>query len=171
MAIKDLLKGCPLFFELYDDEIEKVVRNQKVIHFEKDEKIIREGQRANQIFILLEGIAELEKQAQGGRIRIERIKQGEVFGLLMLLDEKPYTIDVITRTKCAVLEIQHESIMGLFNKNPRIFAVMTLNICRILARRLKVSYSRMGQLKVSMEESENIGKSHDDEVSEERKAV
>ncbi|RYZ88230.1 MAG: cyclic nucleotide-binding domain-containing protein [Proteobacteria bacterium] len=171
MAIKDLLKGCPLFFELYDDEIEKVVKDQKVIHFEKDEPIIREGQRANQIFILLEGVAELEKQAQGGRIRVERIKQGEVFGLLMLLDEKPYMIDVITRTKCAVLEIQHESIMGLFNKNPRIFAVMTLNICRILGRRLKSSYNRMAQLKVSMEESENIGRVDNEENLDDRKAV
>jgi len=169
MAIKDLLKGCPLFFELYDDEIEKVVKDQKVIHFEKDDKIIREGQRANQIFILLEGIAELEKQAQGGHIKIERIKQGEVFGLLMLLDEKPYSIDVVARTRCAVLEIHHASIMALFNKTPRIFAVMTLNICRILGRRLKSSYNRMGQLKVSLEESEHIGKAHSEQEEEKKR--
>jgi CRP/FNR family cyclic AMP-dependent transcriptional regulator len=155
MAIKDLLKGCPLFFELYDEEIERVVKNQKVIHFEKDEKIIQEGQRANQIFILLEGVAELEKQAQGGRIRVERLKHGEVFGLLMLLDEKPYSIDVVARTRCAVLEIHHESIMALFDRNPRIFAVMTLNICRILGRRLKSSYNRMAQLKAPAETNQD----------------
>jgi CRP-like cAMP-binding protein len=148
MAIKDLLKGCPLFFEMYDEEIEKVVKNQKVHHYEKEEKIIQEGQRADQIFILLEGVADLQKEAVGGRIKVERIKQGEVFGLLMLLDEKPYSIDVIAQTRCAVLEIKHQSIMDLFDKNPRIFAIMTLNICRILGRRLKSAYTRMSQLKV-----------------------
>jgi CRP-like cAMP-binding protein len=153
MAIKDLLKGCPLFFEMFDEEIEKVVKNQKVHHYEKNEKIIQEGQRADQIFILLEGVADLQKQAVAGRIKIERIKQGEVFGLLMLLDEKPYSIDVIAQTRCSVLEIKHESIMDLFDKSPRIFAIMTLNICRILGRRLKSAYSRMSQLKAPVGEA------------------
>ncbi|HYX38721.1 MAG TPA: cyclic nucleotide-binding domain-containing protein [Oligoflexus sp.] len=148
MAIKDLLKDCPLFFELYDDEIENVVKDQKVHHFEKDEKIIEEGQRADQIFILLEGVADLQKATPGGRIRVERLKQGEVFGLLMLLDETPYSIDVIAQTRCSVLEIKHQSIIKLFDKKPRIFAIMTLNICRILGRRLKSAYTRMSQLKV-----------------------
>jgi CRP-like cAMP-binding protein len=159
MAIKDLLKGCPLFFEMYDEEIEKVVKNQKVHHYEKDEKIIQEGQRADQIFIILEGIADLQKQAIAGRIKVERIKQGEVFGLLMLLDEKPYSIDVIAQTRCSVLEIKHQSIMELFDKNPRIFAIMTLNICRILGRRLKSAYTRMSQLKVPVGESGSSSRS------------
>jgi CRP/FNR family cyclic AMP-dependent transcriptional regulator len=154
MAIKDLLSGCPLFFELFDDEIEKVVKNQKVHHFEKDERIIQEGQRADQIFILIEGVADLQKQTMSGRIKVERIKQGEVFGLLMLLDEKPYSIDVIAQTRCSVLEIKHKSIMDLFDKNPRIFAIMTLNICRILGKRLKSAYTRMSQLKVPVGESQ-----------------
>ncbi|MEK7857361.1 MAG: cyclic nucleotide-binding domain-containing protein, partial [Acidobacteriota bacterium] len=103
-------------------------------------------------------------QAIGGRVRVERIKQGEVFGLLMLLDEKPYSIDIVARTRCSVLEIHHESIMALFDRNPRIFAVMTLNICRILGRRLKSSYNRMAELKVAMIESENINKAAADQV-------
>ncbi len=139
---------------MYDEEIEKVSKSQTVHHYQTGEYIIKEGQHADQIFILLEGVAELEKQAVGGRIRVERIKQGEVFGLLMLLDEKPYSIDIIARTPCAVLEIKHRSIMSLFDKNPRIFAVMTLNICRILGRRLRSSYSRLGELKVQAADSD-----------------
>ena len=140
---------------MYDDEIEKVSKSQTVHHYVAGECIVREGQQADQIFILLEGVAELEKQAVGGRTRIERIKQGEVFGLLLLLDEKPYSIDVIARTPCAVLEIKHKSIMSLFDKNPRIFAVMTLNICRILGRRLRSSYQRLGELKAQTPDGED----------------
>lgn len=152
MAIKDILKDCPLFFEMYDDELENIVKDQKVHHFEKDEKIIYEGQRADQIFIILEGVADLQKETASGRIKVERIKQGEVFGLLMLLDEKPYSIDVIAQTRCSVLEIKHKSIIDLFDKRPRVFAIITLNICRILGRRLKSAYTRMSQLKVPVGE-------------------
>ena len=86
MGIKDVLKGCPLFFDLYDEEIEKITSDQNVLHFEKDELIIEEGQQGDQIFLLLEGVAELEKQTPDGRVRVEKFKPGEVFGLLIMLD-------------------------------------------------------------------------------------
>lgn len=149
MSIQDVLKGCPLFFELYDEEIEKVVRLQKVHHYHPGEMIVHEGHAAEQIFILLEGIAELHKQTQGAKIRVERLKQGEVFGMLVLLDKKPYTIDVVAATACTVLEIKHSYITELFSRNPRIVAVMTLNLSRILGHRLRASYARIAQLKVA----------------------
>ncbi len=153
MSIQDVLKGCPLFFEMYDEEIDKVVRTQKVHHFAQGETIVKEGGPADQIFVLLEGIAELHKETKGGRIRVERLKQGEVFGMLVLLDKKPYTIGVVAATACAVLEIKHDHITDFFSRNPRIVAVMTLNLCRILGHRLRGSYSRMAQIKVAVDET------------------
>jgi len=151
MAIKDLIKGCPLFFELFDEEIEKVVKSQPVLQFQVGDSIIEEGQQGDQIFILLEGVAELQKKAQGGLFKVEKFKSGEVFGLLMLLDDKPYSIDIVAKTRCSVLEIKHQSIMDLFDKNPRIFAIVTLNICRILGKRLKNAHQRMADFKIQQQ--------------------
>lgn len=149
MAIIDLIRSSPLFFEMYDDEIEKVLRTQQVHTYTSGEKIIEFGQVGDQIFVLLEGVAELMKGNSKDDVKIETFKQGEVFGLLMLLDDKPYMIDVIAKTRCSVLEIKHRSIMDLFSKNPRIFAVMTLNICRILGKRLKHAHKKLSEFKAA----------------------
>jgi CRP-like cAMP-binding protein len=147
MSIRELVKGCNLFFEMYDEEVERVIRTQKVHVYTKGEYIIREGQKAEQIYILLEGLAELQKATPSSQLKVERFRQGEVFGLLMLLDEKPYNIDVVASTRCSVLEIKHRSIMNLFDRNPRIFAIMTLNICRILGKRLKNTHERIAEIR------------------------
>jgi CRP-like cAMP-binding protein len=150
MGIKDVLKGCPLFFDLYDEEIEKITKNQSVLHYEKDELIISEGQEGEEIFILLEGIAELEKNTQKGSIKVEKIKQGEVFGLLIMLDSKTYGIDLRALTKVTVLELKHKELMALFEKNPRIFGIIAMNISRIMAKRLKSFQVRLGEVKAEM---------------------
>lgn len=148
MALDHVLKGCELFFELYEDEVEKILKSQSVNHYKPEEFIVKEGQKGNQIFILMEGIAEVQKHTNtGNRLRIEKLKPGEVFGVLMLLDEKPYTVDIVARTRAAVLEIKHTAIMDLFDKNPRIFGLIMLNICRILGKRLKNTHMKIAEIK------------------------
>ena len=148
MALDHVLKGCELFFELYEDEVERILKTQTVHHYKPGEMIITEGEQGNQIFILLEGIAEIQKATYNGpKFNVEKLKPGEVFGLLMILDEKPYGIDIVARTRCAVLEIKHTAIMDLFDKNPRIFGIIMLNICRLLGKRLRNAHQRMSQFK------------------------
>ncbi len=148
MALDHVLKGCELFFELYDDEVEKILKSQHVHKFAPNDNIIKAEDKGNQIFILMEGIAELQKKfSNNEKVSIEKIKPGEVFGLLLLLDDKPYGIDILARTSCAVLEIKHAVIMDLFEKNPRIFSIILLNISRILAKRLRIAHTKFNELK------------------------
>ena len=137
MAIADLLKGCPLFFDLFDEEISRIVGSQRVMHFKPGEKIIEKSKDGGEIYILLEGIAQMEKQVDKGPCKTEKFKQGEVFGLLVLLDRRQYGIDVVASTHCSVLELGHEKIMDLFKTHPRSFGLICLNISRILAGRLQ----------------------------------
>lgn len=150
MAIKDILKGCPLFFDLYDEEIAKITKDQSVLHFETDELIIEEGQEGGEIYILLEGIAELEKKTKGGTVKVEKLKQGEVFGLLIMLDSKQYGIDLRALTKVTVLELKHKDLLSLFGKNPRIFGIIAMNISRIMAKRLKAFQIKLAEVKAEM---------------------
>ena len=148
MSLDHIISGCELFFELYEDEIEKILKSQSVNHYKPDDHIISEGQQGNQIFILLEGIVEVQKFTPSGqRVKVERLKPGEVFGVLMILDDKPYAVDIVSRTNAAVLEIKHSAIMDLFDKSPRIFGILVLNICRILGKRLRNTHQRIGELR------------------------
>lgn len=148
MSLDHALKGCELFFELYEDEVNKMLKSQTVHNFDVGENVITQGDKGNQIFILLEGFAEIQKRGQSeSPIKIEKLKTGEVFGLLMILDDKPYGIDVVAKTRCSVLEIKHAAIMDQFDRNPRIFGLLMLNISRIIAKRLRNAHGKMSQLK------------------------
>jgi len=139
MAIPDLLRGCPLFFEMYDKEIEKLVRNCSVLSFEKGDTIVRDGEEGHQIFVLLEGEALVQKKTAKGLIKIQPLKQGDVFGEMVLVDEKMRSADIVAQVYSYVLEIDYSEIFALFKKEPRIFGLLILNLSRLIARKLKSS--------------------------------
>jgi len=139
MAISDLLKGCPLFFELYDGEIEKIVNKCNVYTFEKGDLIIEDGEEANVLYIMLEGAAIIQKRTSKKKINIAPLNQGDVFGEMILLDEKIRSADVVAEKKSHVLEIHYDHIFNLFKKEPGIFGLMILNLSRLLSKRVRTA--------------------------------
>lgn len=157
MAIPDLLRGCPLFYELYDEEMERLVKYCNVFTFEPGTTIIKDGSEGQEILILLSGTAWVEKATSAGIVRVTTINQGDVFGELVLVDERVRSADVVAETACYVLEIKYESIFELFKKEPKIFGLIMLNVSRLLAKRLRNSNQIIQQLK--QQSAENSEKS------------
>lgn len=139
MAIPDLLRGCPLFFELFDEEVEKIVKYCTVYTFEPGQSIVKDGQSGNEIFVVLDGMANVKKTTPNGVIQIQQLKQGDVFGEMVLVDEKVRSADIVAESICYVLEIRYDNIFSLFKKEPKIFGLMILNLSRLLAKRLRGS--------------------------------
>ena len=140
MSSLDLLKSCPLFFELFDREIEKIVKRCSVITFHDGEKIIQDGEEGNQIFVVLEGEAMVEKDTgDGRRIQIQPLKSGDVFGEMALMGEKTRQADIVSVGTSHILEIDYDAIFSLFKKEPRIFGLLLFNCSRLISRRLAAS--------------------------------
>ena len=145
MSIKDMFQGCELFFDMYDEEIEGLVKSQLVHHAEPSDYLVKEGDTGDQIFIVLDGIIELTRTTDKGEFVIEKLKHGDVFGVLMLIDSYPYAINIRAKTKASILEIKHQHIMDLFKKNPKVFSVISLNISRLLAKRVRNAYAAINK--------------------------
>ena len=139
MAISDLLRGCPLFFELYDPEIEKIVKYCTVYTFAAGEHIVSDGQVGNEIFIILDGSVIIQKKTPQRTVKIQTLRRGDVFGEMVLVDEKTRSADIISETVSHILEIKYNDIFSLFKKEPQVFGLMILNLSRLLAKRLRGS--------------------------------
>ena len=137
MAIPDHLRGCPLFFELYDEEIEKIVKFCTVYTFEAGDPIVKDGQDGNEIFVMLEGTASVRKTTAKGSLLIQSLKNGDVFGEMVLVDEKKRSADIIADSHAYVLEIKYDDVFRLFKSESQIFSIMILNLSRLLAKRLR----------------------------------
>ncbi len=145
MSIKDMFKGCELFFDMYDEEIENLVKNETVHHKEPSDYLIKEGETGDQVFIVLDGIFEVTKMTPQGEFVVEKLKHGDVFGVLMLIDSYPYSVSIRAKTRASVLEIKHKNIMDLFQKKPQVFSVISLNISRLLAKRLRNAHEAINK--------------------------
>ena len=132
MSVADLLRGCPLFFELYDYEVERVTRFCRVHSRKSGEWILTQGQPLQSLYIVLQGRA--CARFKSGEERALGV--GDPLGEAYLADEKACSVDVIAETDCALLEIEFTGIYALFKKDPRVFGLLMLNLSRLLAKRL-----------------------------------
>lgn len=143
MSAIELIKSSPLFHDLYEDEIELIVKACEVLFFKPEEKIINDGDEGTEIFIVLKGMAEVRKTLPDGKvIKISVLHEGDMFGETSLIDE-PRTADVIALTNCDVLSIYKEDLLGLYPKKAKIFSVLALNMARLLAKRLKTANQKI----------------------------
>ena len=139
MSMLDTLKSCPLFTELYDDEIEIILAKCTVHEFEPNSMISEEGKKDENIFVVLNGAARVCKKKNGKVIRIAKLKAGEVFGESVLLNETTRSMSIVAEDKCDVLVLHHDDVLSLFDTNTKIFSILMMNFARILTTRLKFS--------------------------------
>jgi len=142
MSIINIIKSSPLFFELYDEEIDTIIKDCNVISLEEGSYIFRENDEGNEIYLILTGGAHVKK----GEIILADLKKGDLFGEMVLLDERVRTADIVSSTYTDVLVLNYDTIFNKFTKNPKIFSILMLNLCRLLAKRLKTSGDSIREL-------------------------
>lgn len=152
MSIINIIKSCPLFFELYDEEIESIVEQCNVISLNTGEKVFKENDEGNEIFLILSGEVFVRK----GDVNLVKLFKGDLFGEMVLLDERTRTADVVADTLTDVLIIDFDVIFSTFTKKPKIFSILMLNLCRLLAKRLKSSSMTIRELNQRILEIENM---------------
>jgi len=139
MSQIDIVKSCPLFFELYDDEIDSILKKCYVIQYSSSKLIIKEGDEGKDFFVIVQGKVEVSKQVAGRKIRIAVLEKGDVFGEFVLINERKRRTSISALDSCDILVVDHDTIFSLFQNNPKIFSILMMNMARLLARRLRHS--------------------------------
>ncbi len=84
----ELLRRIPIFAGLSDDQVRRVITSpaNRVVDFGPMEDIIREGEPADCMYVILDGMVDVRIKAVAGReITIATLKGGEFFGEQALL--------------------------------------------------------------------------------------
>lgn len=151
MSIINVIKSSPLFFELYDEEIDSIVQDCSVLSLEKGDYIFKEGEEGNEIYLILTGGAYVQK----GDVKLVELKKGDLFGEMVLLDERTRTADIVSSNFTDVLVLSYDVIFGIFKRNPKIFSLLMLNLCRLMAKRLKGSSEEIKRLNAMISQFED----------------
>lgn len=150
MDIPDFITGSPLFFEMHTAEIMQIIEHCRVINYEPGDCILNIGDRGQSLFVITLGEAVIERSRNNKDIVVQTVTTGDVFGEVALMAQKLRQASVIAKTQTTVLEISYDTIFGLYQKKPKIFGILILNIARLIGKRLSGAYDHIADLETLM---------------------
>jgi CRP-like cAMP-binding protein len=127
--ISQQLGKVPLFSGLSNRELEAIVRAGKEVEHREGHVIAREGDRGIGFFLVLDGEARVSRGGKG----LAKLKPGDFFGEISLLDRGPRTATVTASTRIRLLGVTAWVFRGLLMEYPSI----AMKLLEVVAARLR----------------------------------
>ncbi len=99
-------------------------------YFNPGEVIIRQGERADYVYSLFEGEAEV----LADNVVVGQISEGEVIGALAVLTEQPRSATVRAKTRCAVVKVPRDQFAVLIRSNPTMIQSLLVDMAKQITR-------------------------------------
>ena len=125
-----LLAGAPMLSTLPQEILEAITAAGEERTYEPEQQVVREGEPGDELFVILEGDARIER---GGNV-LATFGPGEFFGEIAVLDGRPRSADVVAATPLRCLTVSREVLKQALEHAPEASWAML----RILAGRLRV---------------------------------
>ena len=107
--------------------------------YAEGEIIVREGERAQSLFILRSGTARVERSHGEFSVEISLLNKGEIFGEMGFVEEFAASASVIAAHDCDVNVLREEIIRGAMSMDPGFAGRFFHSIAYILSRRLRAT--------------------------------
>lgn len=126
----------PLFEDMSDDEVSTFLRSGAVLTLQPGDKIIRQGDVGDEMYVILSGVAEATGSKGHQEYSLAIMDKGQVFGEVAFVSKTVRSADVTALTRMKVLVISKGFLMRAMRKQPELTAKVLLNLSLILAKRL-----------------------------------
>lgn len=146
-----LQKHCTLFKKKDPEELEFLLRDMKFFsrQYRANSFVVHQGQRAEFLGIVSEGLVEVQKLSPGGNIlTLTHLGQGEIFGEAVLFSSwQTYPASIFTPEGCTILFIHKEHLLQIFSRDREIFIAFMESISnRMVLLSEKIQLLAMGSL-------------------------
>lgn len=135
------LPAFPLLSQLPPPLFEAVARNLKLKQLRAGEALLREGERGQTVYLILNGRAEVFKQnLEGEEVKLAELEEGEVIGEMALVTASPRVATVLAGPWLEVLELS-ASILGELGPSAiHLQQVLSQQVCgRMIRNLMKIS--------------------------------
>jgi len=115
------LRSVPLFSRLQDGEITRLANRFQTEKITLGNNLVVEGQDRSEFFIIAQGQVEvLSKGVHGSDLRVALLTNGEYFGELELVSDKPSDVTVRTITPCTLLRLSRKDLDSVLEELPNL---------------------------------------------------
>jgi len=134
---KDPHKTIGLFEGLRPSQAKIVTLMGELKAFPHGQPIIRQGERGDEMYVIINGTADVFLNSSVQRRRVRQLKRGDVFGEMGLIGQHERTADVIANEDVEVMAVNERFLDRLQRRYPRISAKLFLNIAKTISKRLQ----------------------------------
>src|SRR5713101_6481343 len=136
---KDPHKTIPLFDGLRPFQAKIVTLMGELKAFPRGQHIIRQGEMGNEMYVVINGTADVILNTSDHPRHLNTLRRGDVFGEMGLIRHHERTADVIALEDVEVLAVNEHFLTRIKRRYPRIASEIFFNISRILCDRLEQS--------------------------------
>ncbi|MCV0403342.1 MAG: cyclic nucleotide-binding domain-containing protein [Chloroflexi bacterium] len=125
----DLLRAVPLFEGLRDRELERIGSLADIVDLPAGRRIMAQGERGAEMFILIDGAADVERDGES----LGERGPGTVLGEIALIDGGPRTASVTLKADSRLLVLARREFHTLMDDFPEV----RLHVLETVAQRLR----------------------------------
>jgi CRP-like cAMP-binding protein len=134
---RESLAQVPLFAGLPPRHLKRIGDLTEEVRFMEGATVVRQGEDGDTFYVILEG--EVKVAGPSGRV-VNRLRPGEFFGEISLLDGGPRTASVVAETPLTMLALSRSSLLRLVQREPAVGVRLLAHVAMLL-RRLERSAS------------------------------
>lgn len=131
------LGKLPLFGGLADDALKSFADAAVEKTYGAGQEVFREADVARELFVLESGALEVVKRAQSGDLTLWKIRPGESFGEMSLIDMQPRSASVVATVDSRAWCWAYAAFRERYCVDGKCYTLLVMNIARELSRRLR----------------------------------
>jgi CRP-like cAMP-binding protein len=133
----EILKGMDIFEFLKLDELKDIAKIAEIEEFEQGEFVFKEGDRAEKIYMVLEGRVSIEITIYPGKMApVYTMTKGKFFGYPSLLRVRRFTTAARCLDKVKVVAIVADELEKIFKKDCRRGYLVMKRTAELIAQKL-----------------------------------
>ena len=145
-ALRQPAQGLPLLQGLSDEQSRRLLKTGTVMQCLAGDRIVSQGEPRQDLFVVMEGFAEISREEQGQRFGLAVLKPGDVFGEMGFLGRSQRSADVVAATDMRVLVLTQAFLNKALRTQPEAMALVLRNLALVLSDRLSSTTERLFQI-------------------------
>lgn len=133
------LKKFSIFSDWSDEELGKIAPYLNEEKIEKNNILFKQNDPASKIYFVKSGCIELKITITDAEdTRLARVKSGEMFGEMAVIDDKPRSAGAVAFIDTTLITLTKENLHEFLSKNDKeITSKLLINIIKALSSRLR----------------------------------
>ena len=126
-----LLKMNPMFTDLGADELQGIAGLCQTRQLGAGEMLFQKGERGDALYGVRRGQIRIETGASdGGRLTLNFLGPGDLFGEVAVLDGQSRTADATAGEASELFVLRRDDLLGFLEREPRVAVKLIMLLCR-----------------------------------------